>query len=108
MLVLGLCDRSDHVEYRVVVVNWLLTQRLVKVWTMRSSGMRPKSRCHIFLLMAFRQIGQTLIASFEGFTPSTDIRMLLERYAIGNILLTTQNIQGTAEKLDYSLNSLAD
>ena len=48
--------------------------------------------------MACSQVGQTLIASFGGPTPSTIIQTLLEQHAIGNVLLTAQNVQGITEE----------
>ena len=41
-----------------------------------------------------RQIGQSLIASFEGSVHSARTQTLLQDYAVGNFLLNTQNLHG--------------
>ena len=48
------------------------------------------------LVTSFSQIGQTLIASFEGPIYSAQARTLVQSYAVGNVLLDSQNLHGTA------------
>ena len=44
--------------------------------------------------MIFSQIGQVLIASFEGPSFSAETQALLELYTVGNILLDIDNLNG--------------
>ncbi|MCJ1242231.1 hypothetical protein MMC14_010238, partial [Varicellaria rhodocarpa] len=44
-----------------------------------------------------RQIGQTFIASFEGSICSAEVQALLQLYAVGNVLLTAQNLDDVSQ-----------
>jgi len=53
---------------------------------------------HGFLLQVpdglARFIGQMIMVGFEGLTVTPEIRMMIEKYYVGNILLTRRNIRG--------------
>ncbi|KAI5791556.1 glycoside hydrolase superfamily [Pyronema domesticum] len=56
-----------------------------------------------------RDVGQMVMVIFDGLTVTPEIRMLIEKYHIGNILLTLRNIRDAAQlsALTQSLQKLS-
>jgi hypothetical protein len=52
-----------------------------------------------------RYIGQMIMVVFDGLSVTPDIQTMIEKYYVGNILLTTRNIRGTfsCTRLPYLL-----
>src|SRR5579862_9230109 len=69
----------------------------------------PENTVNVHDLSLEEQIGQVLIAGFDGTTPTPGIIDLIERYHVSNIIFFSRNIQSSQQvrALTHELQTIA-
>lgn len=57
-------------------------------WPPRFQAIAKLKECYC------RLVGQMIMVGFDGISVTPEIRMMIEKYYVGNIILTRRNIQG--------------
>ena len=54
------------------------------------------------------QVGQMIMVEIDGDNVTDSVRMMIQRYHVGNIFISRRNIKGTIRQSYYSLKDIYD